>query len=65
MHSDGLYAETCVVGATEAVRGLGLSPWIYVHGGKRCARLHNTDTWRLIGWAAQRNPSPLDRPKNT
>ena len=59
LHRDGLYADTCVAGATEAARGLGLSP--RVRSRDKRAYLSNTDTWRLIGWAAQRDPGLLDR----
>ena len=43
------------------MKTLGLSPRIYVYGGKYHALLYNADTWRLIGWASQRDPSLLDR----
>ena len=59
LHGNGLRAETRVAGAAEAVRGLGLSP--RVRGRDRRIYLSNTDTRRLVGWAAQRDPGLLDR----
>ncbi len=59
LHRNGLYAEARTAGAAEAVRGLGLSP--RVRSGGRRARLYNTDTWRLIRWASQRDPTLLER----
>ncbi len=59
LHPNGLRAMTRVVGAAAAVRELGLSP--RVHSGGRRVCLFNTDTWRLIKWAAQRDPGLLDR----
>ena len=61
MHNNGLYARTHNVSAVETVKALGLSPRVYVYGGKHRALLFNIDTWRLIMWAAQRNPNLLDR----
>ncbi len=58
LHGNGLRAETRVAGALDAVRGLGLSP--RVRSGRR-AYLSNTDTWRLIGWVSQWDPSILNR----
>ncbi len=59
LHRNDLYAETRVAEAVEAVRGLGLSP--RAHGRGHCVYLSNTDTWRLVGWASQRDPTILER----
>ncbi len=59
LDSRGLRAKTRMAGATKVVMGLGLSP--RVCGRERRAYLSNTDTWRLIGWAAERDPTLLDR----
>ncbi len=59
LYRDGLHAETRVVGVIDAVRGLGLSP--RVHGRGHRVYLSNADTWRLVGWAARRDPTILER----
>ena len=57
----GLYAWTCIIDAADVARRLGLSPRVYVYGGKYYVFLFNADTWKLIGWAAQRDPGLLEK----